>query len=335
MERSQKCSPLQTVMATEVVSILAVNQGDIASYNQAKVLLEKFSWQQLAPIEGKIAYKHGKVRMWLFEDGILFEDNIDKRWNIATGETVCEVIFPSRHAAASGKPSLTLHPIGVPHLLRGTKAQYGGKSGYAPPPSTRLASWWKKLTNSVNGTSLAERFELTLEVTHHGPWLEVPALFIEIGSTEAIWPDEEAAEHLAGIIAEGLGLNGTKQIGVWDSVEHSGELVLVTLGGGHYAPRANKLALLDGVWLGHMLATYALPFDKPEEEGKSPGGTWSQSISQALAATKIAYPGGKIICSMDKKAFRGWQRQAIRDYLSARNIPLLTTKQILELLGTK
>ena len=248
MERSQKCSPLQTVMATEVVSVLAVNRGDIASYNQAKVLLDKYSWQQLSPVEGKIAYKYGKVRMWLFEDGILFEDDIDKRWNIATGEIVSEVIFPSRHAAASGKPSLTLHPIGVPHLKRGTEAQYGGKSGYAPPPSTRLASWWKKLTNSVNGTSLAERFELTLEVTHHGPWLEVPALFIEIGSTEAVWPDEEAAEHLAGIIAEGLGLNGTKQVGVWDSVEHSGELVLVTLGGGHYAPRANKLALLDGVW---------------------------------------------------------------------------------------
>ena len=335
MERSQKCSPLQTVMATEVVSVLAVNRGDIASYNQAKVLLDKYSWQQLSPVEGKIAYKYGKVRMWLFEDGILFEDDIDKRWNIATGEIVSEVIFPSRHAAASGKPSLTLHPIGVPHLKRGTESKYGGKSGYAPPPSTRLASWWKKLTNSVNGTSLAERFELTLEVTHHGPWLEVPALFIEIGSTQAIWPDEEAAEHLAGIIAEGLGLDGTEQVGVWDSVKHSGEIVLVTLGGGHYAPRANKLALLDGVWLGHMLATYALPFEKPEEEGSLPGGTWNQSISQAIAATKTAFPNGKIICSMDKKAFRGWQRQAIRDYLLTQNIPLLTTKQILELLGTK
>ena len=335
MERTQKCLPIQTNMATEVVSVLAVNQGDIASYNQAKVLLDKFSWQQLAPVEGKIAYKHGKVRMWLFEDGILFEDDIDKRWNIATGEIVSEVIFPSRHAAASGKPSLTLHPIGVPHLLRGTKPQYGGRSGYAPPPSTRLASWWKKLTNSVYGTSLAERFELTLEVTHHGPWLEVPALFIEIGSTQAIWHDEEAAEHLAGIIAEGLGLDGTEQVGVWDSVKHSGEIVLVTLGGGHYAPRANKLALLDGVWLGHMLATYALPFEKPEEEGSLPGGTWNQSISQAIAATKTAFPNGKIICSMDKKAFRGWQRQAIRDYLLTQNIPLLTTKQILELLGTK
>ena len=335
MERSQKCSPVQTGMANEVVSVLAVNQGDIASHNQAKVLLDKFSWQQLAPVEGKTAYKFGKARMWMFSDGILFEDNIDKRWNLATGEIVSEVIFPSRHAAASGKPSLTLHPIGVPHLIRGTIPQYGGKSGYAPPPSTRLASWWKKLTNSVNGTPLADRFELTLEVTHHGPWLEVPALFIEIGSTEETWPDEQAAEHLGNIIAEGLGLNGAKQEGVWDPVEHSGELVLVTLGGGHYAPRANKLALLDGVWLGHMLATYALPFEKSEQEGSLPGGTWSQSISQALTATKVAFPNGNIICSMDKKAFRGWQRQAIRDYLSGENIPLLTTKQILELLGTK
>ena len=78
MERSQKCSPLQTVMATEVVSVLAVNRGDIASYNQAKVLLDKYSWQQLSPVEGKIAYKYGKVRIWLFEDGILFHPQITK-----------------------------------------------------------------------------------------------------------------------------------------------------------------------------------------------------------------------------------------------------------------
>ena len=56
------------------------------------------------------------VRMWMFGGGILFEDDIDKRWQQQTGEVVREVIFPSRHAAASGKPSLTLHPIGVPHL---------------------------------------------------------------------------------------------------------------------------------------------------------------------------------------------------------------------------
>ena len=39
----------------------------------------------------------------------------------------------------------------------------------------------------------------------------------------------------------------------------------------------------------------------------------------------------KIICSMDKKAFRGWQRQVLRDFLAV-EIPLLTTKQIIEML---
>ena len=299
-------------MTRQQVSILAVNVGDIASFNQAKYLLAKFNWETLDLVEGKSAYRYSDVRMWMFDGGILFEDDIDKRWYKETGELVSEVIFPSRHAAASGKPSLTLHPIGVPHLMKNEQPKFGGKSGYAPPPSTRLSSWWKMLQNYVKGTDLADQFELTLEVTHHGPWLEVPALFIEIGSTEKTWPHEGAAELLANIISDGMGFASGKDEGLWDDRKNAGELVLVTLGGGHYAPRANKLASIDGIWLGHMLATYALPFEKGGDEGSLPGGTWKQSIDSALAATKKAFPNGEIVCSMDKKAFRGWQRQAIR-----------------------
>ncbi|MEE3038420.1 MAG: D-aminoacyl-tRNA deacylase [Candidatus Thermoplasmatota archaeon] len=319
-------------MTSQQVSILAVNVGDIASYNQAKYLLDKFQWIDLGSIEEKTAYQLNDVRMWMFDGGILFEDDIDKRWQQQTGEIVREVIFPSRHAAESGKPSLTLHPIGVPHLDINAVPKFGGKSGFAPPPSTRLASWWKMLQNYVDGTELANQFELTLEVTHHGPWLEVPALFIEIGSTKETWPHEGAAELLARIISDGMGISSSNGAGLWNSDDNAGELVLVTLGGGHYAPRANKLDSMDGFWLGHMLATYALPFEKSEDEHQQPGGTWKQSIDSALDATKKAFPNGQLICSMDKKAFRGWQRQAIRDHLTEVNIPLLTTKQIIEIL---
>ncbi len=320
-------------MASEGVSIIAVNAGDIASYNQAKFLLEKLPWIELGNIEGKPAYRLNNTRMWVFSDGILFEDAIDNRWHRQTGEVVLEVIFPSRHAAASGKPSLTLHPIGVPHLPVTEKPPFGGKAGFAPPPSTRLSSWWKMLQQYVSGTELENNFELTLEVTHHGPYLEVPALFIEIGSTEKDWPDESAAELLAQIITDGLSLTGNDTIGLWDSKINAGELVLITLGGGHYAPRANKLASLEGVWLGHMLATYALPFVKPDDESTIPGGTWMQAIDAVVASTKRAFPNGNYVISMDKKAFRGWQRQAIRNHLSDIGIPLLTTKQIIEELG--
>ena len=81
-----------------------------------------------------------------------------------------------------------------------------------------------------------------------------------------------------------------------------------------------------------MLATYALPFVKPETENSAPEGNWKNSINAAVESTKQAFPNGKIICSMDKKAFKGWQRQAIREHLIEIDIPLMNTKSILELL---
>ena len=107
---------------------------------------------------------------------------------------------------------------------------------------------------------------------------------------------------------------------------------MITLGGGHYAPRANNLGLQPGLRIGHMLATYALPFIAPQVEGEEPQGNWKQSINAALQATKRAYPNGKIIFSMDKKAFKGWQRQAIREHLTFLEVPLLTSKGVMALL---
>ena len=106
--------------------------------------------------------------------------------------------------------------------------------------------------------------------------------------------------------------------------------MLVTLGGGHYAPRANQLAALDGVWLGHMLATYALPF---EQRVRGKHGDMEAINSRCFGSDSPFVSGGELICSMDKKAFRGWQRQAIRDLLEEEGIPLLTTKQIKTRLG--
>jgi D-aminoacyl-tRNA deacylase len=168
-----------------------------------------------------------------------------------------------------------------------------------------------------------EDFDLSLETTHHGPWVETPSLFIEIGSTIDTWGHLEAAEVLAGIIYRGLGLDGSEGLGNWDGKGR----VVVTLGGGHYAPRGNMLGLHDGIWIGHMLATYALPFEKDEFGNVS--GMWENSIRKAIAATQAGYPGGEIVCSMDKKAFKGWQRQAIRDLLTELDVPLLKRAEII------
>ncbi len=310
------------------VILIAVNQQDIASTNQADALRNLDDWYALPAVENNPAYAYQHLRMLYLPDGLLFEDHLDLRWERATGERVSEIIFPSRHVAASGQPSLTLHPIGVPPLPLDEQGPYGGHGGHAPPPSPRLAPWWKMLLKKAHDDPSVEGFDLSLEVTHHGPTVNVPTLFIEVGSTEATWGHLGASQILASIIREGLLASPDS---TWDQAKHAGETVLVTLGGGHYAPRANQLAALDGVWLGHMLATYALPFEQTSDGEVL--GTWKQSILAGLEATRRSFPGGELVCSMDKKAFKGWQRQAIRDLLAAEGVPLLTTKQIKAKLG--
>jgi D-aminoacyl-tRNA deacylase len=321
-------SPSRETMPSQSVVLIAVNSKDIASTNQADALRLLDAWQVADAFEGHPTYAFQHARMIYLPDGLLFEDHLDKRWEQHSGELVSEVIFPSRHVAASGQASLTLHPIGVPHLPLNEVGQYGGRGGHAPPPSSRLAPWWKLLHAHAATDSSVNGFDLSLEVTHHGPYLETPCLFIEVGSTEDTWGHVGAANVLATVMREGL--FEQQSGGCWDEKQHVGELVVITLGGGHYAPRANLLGQLDGVWLGHMLATYALPFEQTEN---GVGGAWAQAMDAAIRTTRQTFPGGVLVCSMDKKAFRGWQRQAIRDYLEERSIPLLTTKQIKERLG--
>lgn len=303
-----------------MVSLIIVSGGDIASTNQADELLKLCDWKTLEPVEGKPSYSFLHARIWWMEDGCLWEDDLDKRWELATGEKPSEIIFPSRHSAASGNASLTLHPIGTMQVPKNEVPEYGGKAADCPPPNPRLAAWWREMNRVASDM---EDFDLSLETTHHGPWIETPSLFIEIGSTVETWGHEEAAVVLAGIIYRGLGLDGSDGLGKWNNEGR----VVVTLGGGHYAPRANMLGLHEGIWIGHMLATYALPFERDESGNVS--GMWGNSIRKAITSTKLAYPGGEVVCSMDKKAFKGWQRQAIRDLLEELDVPLLKRAEII------
>ena len=81
-----------------------------------------------------------------------------------------------------------------------------------------------------------------------------------------------------------------------------------------------------------MLANYALPFIAPDLDGEPVMGQWKNSIDAAIKSTMKSFPGGKIIFSWDKKSFKGWQRQAIRNRAAELEIPLLNSKSILEML---
>ncbi|XP_010527989.1 PREDICTED: D-aminoacyl-tRNA deacylase [Tarenaya hassleriana] len=310
-----------------MVTLIVATTYDPASINPAAKLLA-----MPGSISGPVlppdikSFSNQQIRVLQHDRHIVEEDDLDLRWEEATGEAVDEVIFLSRHTAVSNRPALTVHPIGVPHLREGDVTPQGGRPGWAAPPNPRIGPWLRLLKKLAQAHGLVPEFEITLEGTHHGPITSKPTMFLEIGSTEEYWKRQDAAQVMALLMWEGLGLGGGAPVGNWNSEnENKKGKVLLGIGGGHYAPRHMDIALKDEVWVGHLLSGYSLPMEDPKQnkanlEEKGIGGTWKQSIKAAFEATESAFPGGEILAHLDHKSFKGWQKNAITEFLSEQSI---------------
>ncbi|XP_002986689.2 D-aminoacyl-tRNA deacylase [Selaginella moellendorffii] len=315
-----------------MVTLLVATTTDPASINPASALLffAPNSWTQGRPLQGFKNFAMGNVRLLQLTGSIVGEDNLDHRWESHSGEHVTEIIFMSKHAAVSGKPSLTVHPIGVPHMLPSEKPLAGGKPGFASPPCPRIAPWLRLLKEVAVKHELVPEFEITLEATHHGPEVDAPAMFVEIGSSDGYWSRLDAAQAIATVFWQGLGLDGGTEVGKWTEAHH-GENVLLGLGGGHYVPRHMDVIENTGSWVGHLLSGYSLPMDEPSAETKKNAneelflhvtGTWKDAIRESFRKTQAAFPGGKVMAHLDAKSLKSWQRSAILSFLACENIPV-------------
>ncbi|XP_058112477.1 D-aminoacyl-tRNA deacylase [Magnolia sinica] len=307
-----------------MVTLVVATTVDPASIGPASALLAMPGWHPGPPVQDIPSFVNGEVRLLKHDSSIVAEDNLDKRWEDTTGEVVDEVIFLSRHTAVSNRPALTVHPIGVPHLSEDELPPAGGKPGWAGPPSPRIGPWLRLLKKIAETHNLTPEFEVTLEATHHGPLVNTPTMFVEIGSTEEYWKRQDAAQAVALLLWEGLGLAGGDGVGNWHRNSERNK-VLLGLGGGHYAPRHMDIVLKDGVWVGHLLSGYSLPMEDPskqktENRAVGIGGTWKQAIKASFEATKVAFPGGEILAHLDHKSFKSWQKNAITSFLAEENI---------------
>ena len=102
---------------------------------------------------------------------------------------------------------------------------------------------------------------------------------------------------------------------------------MIGLGGGHYAPRHKAVLSESGLWVGHLLANYALPFDDAEDDGE-PNGAWKHSIQASVESTKSAFPGARLFAHLDRKSFKSWQRTAILDLLEQLEVPVRRGKEL-------
>lgn len=173
------------------------------------------------------------------------------------------LVFASTHRSEKGNPSLCLH---APGNWRNT--DLGGKPGKICKTSAFVLKYlFQELDKNYqeNKDKLNEEYQVTLEVTHHGPLIEIPCCFIELGSQEKQWQDKEAAKIIAKAI---LSLQN------YDSnfiASHPWQAV-IGIGGGHYNQAANKIMLRTNYAVGHIIPKYSLPvteFMLKEAESKT------------------------------------------------------------------
>ncbi|XP_061359494.1 D-aminoacyl-tRNA deacylase isoform X2 [Gastrolobium bilobum] len=313
---NQSLQERETFSNKAMVALLVATTTDPASINPANALLAMPGWQPRPHFQDDMkSFVNEGLRVLLHGKSIVVEDDLDKRWEEVTGEVIDEVIFFSKHTAVSNKPALTVHPIGVPHLREGDVPPQGGKPGWAALPNPRIGPWLRLLKNMAQAHNLVPEFEITLEATHHGPLTNKPTMFLEIGSTEDYWKRQDAAQVMAQLVWEGLGLGGGTDVGNW-SRENANKKVLLGIGGGHYVPRHMDVVLKDDVWVGHLLSGYSLPMEDPNQSKRETnveiGGTWRDSIKAAYEATRSAFPGGEILAHLDHNFVAGVSRAGRR-----------------------
>lgn len=265
---------------------------DPAGINIRSSLIELFDFErtdekfdnnevcQYTKIKNKI------IKLYLIENDLIFSENIDRKINADI------LIFASKHRSRENTPSFAVHPIG-----NWNKNDFGGKEKELCPSSAVLL---KNFFIELNKIENKNNFEITMEATHHGPFVEKPAVFAEIGSTEKEWNDKENGKVIATAI-----MNALKN-------ENQNYKIAVGIGGPHYCNNFNKIALRTDIAVSHICPKFHL--DKLDES----------SIKQSIEKTKEKID----FILLDWKGL-GAEKQRIVDLLEKMNLEVKRTDKIL------
>lgn len=273
--------------------LLVSSEEDPASCNMRELLLRKREWEPAEAGEfgeGRLMVGDGMAMVTI--DGIhIYEDDLDRRVSDILDVEFDEVVFLSRHRAASAIPTLTVHPIG-----NFGEARFGGRDGRLVPATPPLMNGLLRKISEL-GSDLP--FQISFEVTHHGPWLETPTVYIEIGSDESQWGHMGAAECLTDAL---LG------------VKEEEYPVLIGLGGGHYGPRFTDIALTRRANFGHMVPAHAL--DGADESAIG------EMVSKSMEAS------GATAAYMHRKSMKRSRASMIASVLERMDVPLLRSEDL-------
>lgn len=163
------------------------------------------------------------------------------------------IIFATKHQSKENRNNLSLHAPG-----NWRNADYGGKPGkICRTSSLAMKFLYERMNENLASSKIA--YETTMECTHHGPLIDKPCCFIEVGTTTEQWNNKSAAEVIAKTIAD------FQNFQVWkNKAENKMIRPAIAIGGPHYAPNFNKIQVskLSNIAIGHIIPEYAFPLNE-------------------------------------------------------------------------
>jgi D-aminoacyl-tRNA deacylase len=220
------------------VIAVVVSRADRASEHIGEHLLDCAAWRTHEDDTRPPADGGGTVRRTEGFELRTFDDlHIDLDDPSAAFDDPDLLVVVSRHAGETGA-LLTAH-----HTGNFGPADYGGEPGRF----ARAAPGAQQAALAALDEHAPPAYDVGIECTHHGPTaVDVPSLFVELGSGEAEWDDPAGARAVARAVLD------LKQ------VDPTPTRTVVGFGGGHYAPRYERVCRETGWAVGHVGADWAL-----------------------------------------------------------------------------
>lgn len=207
--------------------------NDPASMNIRKHLLND-GFEKISTGIGTLeSFRHNSLGTTLhtYEKDSIYLEGIDRQIG-------CDIlIFATMHQSKSKIPVLSAHTAG-----NWGNASLGGMNRtlcLAP------ANYIKEALIKLNSENTL-RWDVVQEATHHGPCLSKPSFFIEIGSTNDQWNNNEAGKILAKVITDII------------KTPPKDYPSAMAIGGLHTMPNFKKIILGSEIAIGHACAKYDL-----------------------------------------------------------------------------
>jgi len=275
-----------------MILVVASNK-DIASLNIKKQILNIYSFSKVSeefnenPVY-EATFGDRFVKLVTLNEESIYAQNITNFFPNAK-----LIVFISRHSSASGTPTLSIHTPG--NLA---EAKLGGiprKVSVSPANAMRHAL--KAMARLKEEMQLD--YYVCYECTHHGPSLNVPTMFTELGSSPTQWKDLEAAEAVAHATIEAV-----------SNFSNFPAKAVIGIGGPHYNDKFTRIALKDDLAFGHMIPKYALPHIDLE--------ILNQCVKRTLERVELTV--------LDWKGIKGEHKPKLVETLKKMNMPFKKVK---------